>query len=128
MPEARRYLATTSRFASKPHPACLLPPRRAWSASRDTGRDRAPSTGKRARSRLARDGLSNPDSGVRLPGHADGDSTHVRVQVLTNAGALDRDKQLPVISQLTAIVAAAAGDPSLAGRTWACSPKPIHRA
>jgi len=51
--------------------------------------------------------------------NADGGSTHVRVQVLTNAGALDRDKQLPVISQLTAIVAAAAGDPPLAGRTWA---------
>ena len=51
--------------------------------------------------------------------HADGGSTRVRVQVLTNAGALDRDKQLPVISQLTAIVAAAAGDPSLADRTWA---------
>ena len=50
--------------------------------------------------------------------HADGGSTRVRVQVLTNAGALDRDKQLPVISQLTGIVAAA-GDPSLAGRTWA---------
>jgi hypothetical protein len=48
-----------------------------------------------------------------------GDSTHVRVQVLTKTGALDRDKQLPVISQLTAIAAAAAGDPSLAGRTWA---------
>jgi phenylpyruvate tautomerase PptA (4-oxalocrotonate tautomerase family) len=48
---------------------------------------------------------------------ADGDSTHV--QVLINTGVLDRDKQLAVISQLTAIVAAAAGDPSLAGRTWA---------
>ncbi|MGB6578035.1 MAG: hypothetical protein WBF34_08950 [Streptosporangiaceae bacterium] len=72
-----------------------------------------------ATGRLARDGLSRPDSGARLPGHADGGSTHVRVQVLTNAGALDRDKQLPVISQLTGIVAAAAGDPSLAGRTWA---------
>jgi hypothetical protein len=72
-----------------------------------------------ATGRLARDGLSRPDSGARLPGHADGDSTRVRVQVLTNAGALDRDKQLPVISQLTAIVAPAAGDPSLAGRTWA---------
>ena len=71
-----------------------------------------------ATGRLARDGLSRPDSGARLPGHADGDSTHVRVQILTNAGALDRDKQLPVVSQLTAIVAAAAGDPSLAGRTW----------
>jgi hypothetical protein len=74
-----------------------------------------------ATGRLARDGLSRPDSGARLPGHADGDSTHVRVQVLTNAGALDRDKQLPVISQLTGIVAAAAGDPSLAGRTRALS-------
>lgn len=51
--------------------------------------------------------------------HADGDSTRVRVQVLTNAGALDRDKQPPVASQLTAIVAAAAGDPSLADRTRA---------
>src|SRR5271154_2072735 len=58
----------------------------------------------------------------QLPGQSlanvDGDSTHVRVQVLTNAGALDRDKQLAVVSQLTAIVAAAAGDPSLADRTW----------
>ena len=38
--------------------------------------------------------------------NVDGDSTHVRVQVLTNAGALDRDKQLAVVAQLTAIVAA----------------------
>jgi phenylpyruvate tautomerase PptA (4-oxalocrotonate tautomerase family) len=38
--------------------------------------------------------------------------------VLTNAGALDRDKQLAVVSRLTALVAEAAGDPSLAGRTW----------
>jgi phenylpyruvate tautomerase PptA (4-oxalocrotonate tautomerase family) len=40
------------------------------------------------------------------------------VQVLTNAGALDRDKQLAVVAQLTKLVAAAAGDPSLTGRTW----------
>jgi phenylpyruvate tautomerase PptA (4-oxalocrotonate tautomerase family) len=40
------------------------------------------------------------------------------VQVLTNAGALDRDKQLAVVSQFTSIVAAAAGDPALAERTW----------
>jgi len=53
--------------------------------------------------------------------NTDGDSTRVRVQVLTNAGALDRDKQLPVVSQLTATVAAAARDPSLAGRTRALS-------
>ncbi len=50
--------------------------------------------------------------------NVDGDSTYVRIQVLTNAGALDRDKQLAVVAQLTAIVAAAAGDPSLADRTW----------
>jgi phenylpyruvate tautomerase PptA (4-oxalocrotonate tautomerase family) len=57
---------------------------------------------------LASSGLSN----------VDGDSTYVRVQVLTNAGALDRDKQLAVVSPLTALVAEAAGDPSLADRTW----------
>jgi len=50
--------------------------------------------------------------------NVDGDGTYVRVQVLTNAGALDRDKQLAVVAQLTEIVAAAAGDPSLADRTW----------
>jgi phenylpyruvate tautomerase PptA (4-oxalocrotonate tautomerase family) len=43
---------------------------------------------------------------------------YVRVQVLTNSGALDRDKQLAVVRQLTDIVAAAAGDPTLADRTW----------
>ena len=41
--------------------------------------------------------------------NVDGDSTYVRIQVLTNAGALDRDKQLAVVAQLTAIVAAARG-------------------
>jgi phenylpyruvate tautomerase PptA (4-oxalocrotonate tautomerase family) len=50
--------------------------------------------------------------------NVDGDSNYVRVQVLTNAGALDRDKQLAVVRQLTDIVAAAAGDPALADRTW----------
>ena len=50
--------------------------------------------------------------------NVDGDSTYVRVQVLTNLGALDRDKQLAVVSRLTAIVADAAGDPSLPDRTW----------
>jgi phenylpyruvate tautomerase PptA (4-oxalocrotonate tautomerase family) len=47
-----------------------------------------------------------------------GDSDYVRVQVLTPAGVLDRDKQLGVVSDLTAIVASAAEDPSLAERTW----------
>ena len=50
--------------------------------------------------------------------NVDGDSNYVRVQVLTNAGALDRDKQLAVVRQLTDIIATAAGDPSIADRTW----------
>jgi phenylpyruvate tautomerase PptA (4-oxalocrotonate tautomerase family) len=50
--------------------------------------------------------------------NVDGESHYVRVQVLTNAGALDRDKQLAVVRQLTDVVAAAAGDETLAQRTW----------
>ena len=50
--------------------------------------------------------------------NVDGESGYVRVQVLTNAGALDRDKQLAVVAQFTDLVATAAGDPSLAERTW----------
>src|SRR5437016_7219232 len=47
--------------------------------------------------------------------NVDGDSTYVRVQVLTNAGALDREKQIALVGKLTDLVAAAAGDPSLTG-------------
>ena len=50
--------------------------------------------------------------------NVDGESSYVRVQVLTNAAALDRDKQLAVVEQLTAIIARAAGDETLAERTW----------
>jgi phenylpyruvate tautomerase PptA (4-oxalocrotonate tautomerase family) len=50
--------------------------------------------------------------------NVDGDSTYVRVQVLTNAGALDRDKQLAVVRQFTDLIAEAAGDPTLTDRTW----------
>jgi phenylpyruvate tautomerase PptA (4-oxalocrotonate tautomerase family) len=50
--------------------------------------------------------------------NVDGDSDYVRVQVLTNAGALDRDKQIAVVSQFTSMIASAAHDPALAGRTW----------
>ena len=50
--------------------------------------------------------------------NVDGDSNYVRIQVLTNAGALDRGKQLAVVERLTAIAADAAGDPGLASRTW----------
>ena len=56
-----------------------------------------------------------PSSGLS---NVDGDSTYVRVQVLTNSGALDREKQLAVVSRLTTVVADAAGDSSLADRTW----------
>jgi phenylpyruvate tautomerase PptA (4-oxalocrotonate tautomerase family) len=50
--------------------------------------------------------------------NVDGDSNYVRVQVLTNAGALDRPKQLAVVEQFTKLVAEAAGDPALGDRTW----------
>ena len=57
-----------------------------------------------------------------LPSDAMADATgaadHVRVQVLTPAGVLDRDKQLGVVKELTQIGAAAAGEPSLVERTW----------
>jgi phenylpyruvate tautomerase PptA (4-oxalocrotonate tautomerase family) len=47
-----------------------------------------------------------------------GDSDYVRVQILTPVGVLDRDKQLGVVKELTDIVVAAAGDPTLIDRTW----------
>ena len=50
--------------------------------------------------------------------NVNGEAGPVRVQVLTNQGALDRDKQLAVVTQLTGLVAAAAGDEGLARRTW----------
>jgi phenylpyruvate tautomerase PptA (4-oxalocrotonate tautomerase family) len=50
--------------------------------------------------------------------NVDGAGNYVRVQVLTNAGALDREKQLAVVKRFTAIIAEAACDASLAGRTW----------
>jgi phenylpyruvate tautomerase PptA (4-oxalocrotonate tautomerase family) len=50
--------------------------------------------------------------------NVDGDSNYVRVQVLTNAGALDRDKQIALVEKLTDLIAAAANDPELKTRTW----------
>ncbi len=47
-----------------------------------------------------------------------GESDYVRVQVLTNFGALDRAKQLAVVEQFTDIVAEAASRPELKQRTW----------
>jgi phenylpyruvate tautomerase PptA (4-oxalocrotonate tautomerase family) len=56
-----------------------------------------------------------PDGAIS---NVDGDSRYVRVQVLTNAGALDRDKQLAVVRQFTDLVVTASADPSLADRIW----------
>ena len=50
--------------------------------------------------------------------NVDGDGNYVRVQVLTNAGALNREKQLAVVAELTDVVVAAAEDSSLRDRTW----------
>ncbi len=50
--------------------------------------------------------------------NVDGEGNCVRVQVLTPAGVLDRDKQLGVVRELTDIVAGSADDPTLAERTW----------
>ena len=50
--------------------------------------------------------------------NVEGDGNYVRVQVLTNAGALNREKQLAVVREFTDLIAVAAGDPSLTARTW----------
>jgi len=50
--------------------------------------------------------------------NVDGEANYIRVQVLTNKGALDRDKQLAVVRRFTDLVAVAAGDASLSNRTW----------
>ena len=49
--------------------------------------------------------------------NTEGDGDYVRVQVTTNAGALDREKQIAVVRQLTDLVASAAGDATLTKRT-----------
>lgn len=48
----------------------------------------------------------------------EGQGNYVRVQVLTNAGALDREKQIAVVRQFTDLISRAAKDPSLDSRTW----------
>src|SRR5882762_4052990 len=50
--------------------------------------------------------------------NVDGDSACVRVQVLTNFGGLDREKQVYVVAELTPIVAAAATEESVKERIW----------
>lgn len=49
---------------------------------------------------------------------AGGSSGHIRVNVTTNAGALNREQQLGLVKEISDLVAEAAGDASLADRTW----------
>jgi len=49
---------------------------------------------------------------------AAGAGDHVRVQVLTNAGALDREKQFAVVAELTALVVEASEGRIPAERVW----------
>ncbi len=67
--------------------------------------------------------LDNTDAFIHdLPAdaisNAAGASNYVRVQVLTPVNVLNREKQLGVVKELTEIIAAAAGDPTLSDRTW----------
>ena len=57
---------------------------------------------------------TSPTSASNVDGH----NSHVRVQVLTNAGALDREKQLAVVTEFSTLIAKAAGDDRLKERTW----------
>jgi phenylpyruvate tautomerase PptA (4-oxalocrotonate tautomerase family) len=50
--------------------------------------------------------------------NVDGDNNHVRVQVLTNAGALNREQQLAVVAEFTTLIVTAASDDTLKERTW----------
>ena len=57
---------------------------------------------------LSADAISNVDGG----------SDYVRVQVLTNAGGLDRDKQIAVVNRFTEVIAGAPGKPPAPERIW----------
>ena len=48
----------------------------------------------------------------------DGQADHVRVQVLTNAGALSRAKQLQLVARLTELVSTAPGHPPQPDQIW----------
>ena len=50
--------------------------------------------------------------------NVDGQADHVRVQVLTNAGALNRAKQLQLVARLTELVATAPGHPPQPDHIW----------
>src|SRR5258705_10202964 len=50
--------------------------------------------------------------------NVDGGGDYVRVQVLTNSGALDRDKQIELVARLTESIATAPGNPPAPERVW----------
>jgi phenylpyruvate tautomerase PptA (4-oxalocrotonate tautomerase family) len=50
--------------------------------------------------------------------NVNGESDYVRVQVLTNAGGLSREKQVAVVARLTELIAEAAGNPPPPERIW----------
>ena len=56
--------------------------------------------------------------------NVDGDNTYVRVQVLTNHRALDRDKQLAVVRELTDLVAARPATRRWPSASGCSSPRP----
>ncbi len=50
--------------------------------------------------------------------NVDGGTDYVRIQVMTNAGALDRDKQIALVERLTTLIAGAPGNPPPPERIW----------
>ena len=50
--------------------------------------------------------------------NVDGGSDYVRVQVLTNAGGLDRDKQVAVVARFSKLIAGSPGKPPAPERIW----------
>lgn len=50
--------------------------------------------------------------------NVDGDGSYVRVQVLTNAGALDRARQQALVEQLTNLVVLGSAKPLAPERVW----------
>lgn len=50
--------------------------------------------------------------------NVNGDSNYVRVQVLTNADGLSREKQVAVVARLTELIATAPGNPPPPERIW----------
>ncbi|MER7680687.1 hypothetical protein [Streptomyces sp. NPDC096934] len=49
---------------------------------------------------------------------AGGDTDHVRVNVMTNADALNREQQIGLVKEITELIAAASANASLAEHTW----------